>query len=180
MAVTLGALAQVSPDDNLTELVCALYTAYAKPICAYIHSLVGDWQLAHDLTQETYLQLYRTRQRLPQVENQRAWVYGIASHLAFNELKRRRRFIWLPWQTGDEERGQSWLTVEDEVARRDRVACALAELPLDYRAPLILYSSYDFSAREIGETLGISEAAVRQRLHRAREMFRRAYKQSEE
>lgn len=180
MAVTLEALAPAGADDPLGEMVGALYAAYAKPICAYIHSLVNDWQLAHDLTQETYLQLYRTRQRLPQVENQRAWVYGIASHLTFNELKRRRRFIWLPWQPGEEERSANWVTVEAAVEQRDQVACALAALPLDYRAPLVLHSSYDFSAREIGETLGISEAAVRQRLHRAREMFRRAYEECKE
>lgn len=180
MAVTIEAFSHAGPNDELGEMVCALYAAYAKPICAYIHSLVGDWPLAHDLTQETYLQLYRTRQRLRQVENQRAWVYGIASHLAFNELKRRRRFVWLPWGKGDAEQNTSWNHIEDEVEQRDRVTNALAELTADYRAPLILYSSYDFTTREIGEALGLSEAAVRQRLHRAREMFRRAYEQHEE
>lgn len=181
MAVIVSPFAHAGPNDDLSELVGELYATYAKPVCAYIHSLVGDWQLAHDLTQETYLQLYRTRQRLPQVENQRAWVYGIASHLALNEQKRRRRFTWLPWATDVENHAlaHNWINIENEVEQREQVAVILAKLSPDYRAPLVLYSSYDFSTREIGEALGISEAAVRQRLHRAREMFRRAYEESE-
>jgi RNA polymerase sigma-70 factor (ECF subfamily) len=48
-------------------------------------------------------------------------------------------------------------------------------LPVRYRAPLLLYSHYGFSVREVAEVLEISEGAVKTRLHRAREAFRRLY-----
>ena len=76
--------------QDLAETVSTLFQHYAKPVCAYIHSLVDDWELAYDLTQETYLRLHQARDRLPTVENQRAWVYRIATNLAINESKRRR------------------------------------------------------------------------------------------
>lgn len=61
------------------------------------------------------------------------------------------------------------------VAQQRRVAEALATLTPTYRAPLLLYSHYGFSVREVAATLEISEGAVKTRLYRAREMFRRAY-----
>lgn len=164
--------------DDLAQLVTSLFEAYARPLCAYIHSLVGDWHLAHDLTQETYLRLYETRERLPQVENRRAWVYRIATHVALNERKRRKRFAWLPWSQVDDD-GLTQPSLEVNVDVRDAVEQALATLPLDYRVPLLLYSGYDFSVREIAEALEISEGAVKTRLHRARELFRKVYDQSD-
>ncbi|MCX6044740.1 MAG: RNA polymerase sigma factor [Chloroflexi bacterium] len=166
---------------DLAEQVSSLFEAYAQPVCAYIHSLVGDWPLAHDLTQETFLRLYDTRARLAQVSNARAWVYRIATHVALNERKRRKRFAWLPWHDADQSGPTTaWSPVESEFAARDAVERALAALPQDYRAPLLLYSGYDFSVREIAEALELSESAVKTRLHRAREMFRKVYDGSEQ
>ncbi len=166
---------------DLAEQVSSLFEAYAQPVCAYIHSLVGDWPLAHDLTQETFLRLYDTRARLVQVNNPRAWVYRIATYVALNERKRRKRFAWLPWRDADQTGpATAWSPVESEFDARDAVDRALAALPQDYRAPLLLYSGYDFSVREIAEALDISESAVKTRLHRAREMFRKVYDGSEQ
>lgn len=162
-------------NAELDTLVTALFDAHATAICAYIHSLVRDWDLALDLTQESYLQLYRTRHRLPGVENHRAWIYRIASHVALNELKRRRRFAWLPWSGTNEHPQLQWHGPAEEVGQRDAVEQALAALPPHYRAPLLLFSSYGLSVREVADALEISQGAVKTRLHRAREMFRQAY-----
>jgi RNA polymerase sigma-70 factor (ECF subfamily) len=168
--------------DLYTEQVIALFEAYHEPIYAYLYRLVGEVEWAHDLTQDTFLRLFETKQRLPEVENQRAWVYRIASNLAFNALKRRRRFQWLPWQAGDAWQRTAQLAPSDpaeKVAEGSQVARALTSLSPDYRAPLLLYSQYDFSVREVAVALKISESAVKTRLFRAREMFRQAYEENQ-
>ena len=161
-------------DDVSGEHVASLFEAHHEAIFAYLYRLLDDAEWAHDLTQETFLQLYRTRRRLSGVKNERAWIYRIAGNLAFNALKRRRRFTWLPWREGDAP-----LLLADGPRRhlqeKGQVARALAALSPTYRAPLLLYSHYDFSVREVAEVLDISEAAVKTRLYRAREKFRRAY-----
>jgi RNA polymerase sigma-70 factor (ECF subfamily) len=179
LGVRTDAIPQPEAHDEWAEVVATLFEVYATAICAYLHSLVGDWHLAHDLTQETYLQLHRTRRRLQHVENRRAWVYSIASHIAFNEVKRRRRFRWLPWSATDDHLHFIWTSMAEEVAQRAMVERALAQLPVDYRAPLLLYSGYDFSVREVAEAMGISEGAAKVRLHRARQMFRKVYEGDE-
>lgn len=171
-----GVLAPESPPD-LNELVARLFQQHARSICAYLHSLVNDWELAHDLMQESYLRLHESRDRLPAVDNQRAWLYRIATNLALNERKRRKRFRWLPWHQAATTAAFVWHGMESTLQSSTTIQHALAQLPTDYRIPLLLYSSYGFSVREIATTLELSESAVKVRLHRARERFRQLYTQ---
>jgi RNA polymerase sigma-70 factor, ECF subfamily len=156
------------------EMAAELFEAYHGPIFAYIYRLVNQCELANDLTQETFLQVVRHGHRLPEVNNQRAWLYRIATNLAFNALKRGRRFQWLPWRAVDGA-GAAGPDPADDLYERDAVTAALNTLPAHYRAPLLLYSRYELSVQEIAQALQISPAAVKTRLHRAREMFRQAY-----
>jgi len=159
---------------STTALVTDLFEQYHSAVFAYLYRLVGDREWAHDLSQEAFVRLFHSRHRLPQVENPRAWVYRIATNVALNALKRRRRFAWLPWRSTDSVS----LTAPDAseaTEQRLAVEAALAQLPPHYRAPLLLYGQYGFSVREVAEALDLSEGAVKVRLYRAREMFRRAY-----
>ena len=159
---------------DVTGLVADLFEQYHPAVFAYLYRLVGDREWAHDLSQETFLRVLRAGQRLPQVENRRAWVYRIATNVAFNALKRRRRFAWLAWRS-DDTLPLAAPDPSEPSGQRLAVERALAQLPADYRAPLLLYSHYGFGVREVAEALGISDGAVKTRLHRAREMFRQIY-----
>jgi len=164
--------AELHPDTR--SLVVDLFEQYHTAIFAYLYRLVGDREWAHDLTQETFLRLFHARGRLPQVKNRRAWIYRIASNLAFNALKRQRRFAWLPWRNTD----VAHLMAPDPTEASDQnlaVERALAQLPPGYRAPLLLHSHYGFSVQEVAQALNISQGAVKTRLYRAREMFRQVY-----
>lgn len=155
-------------------MVTELFEQFHAPVFAYLYRLVGDREWAHDLTQDTFLRLFRGRHRLPQVTNRRAWLYRIATNVALNALKRDRRFAWIPWQNTDD----TCVAAPDPTEPSDKrlaVEQALTHLPLHYRAPLLLHSHYGFSVREVAETLSISQGAVKARLYRAREMFRKVY-----
>jgi RNA polymerase sigma-70 factor (ECF subfamily) len=182
-AETRSAVCAASRDEP-TELVAELFEKHRSAIYAYVYRLVDDREWAHDLTQETFLRVFRARQRLPQVENRRAWVYRVATNVAINALRRRRRFTWLPWrQIDNSTKNGAALAGPNPAERSDqRVAIeqTLMELPPRYRAPLLLYSHYGFSVREVAETLDISPGAVKTRLYRAREMFRQGYARGEE
>ncbi|MFO7537864.1 MAG: RNA polymerase sigma factor [Chloroflexota bacterium] len=164
--------------NETADLVASLFEQYHSQIFAYLYRLVDNRELAHDLTQETFLRLLQHGDRLRQVDNRRAWTYRVASNLAFNALKRQRRFAWLPWRHGDGEATGSSLThpgPAQTVAEQEAVQQALATLSPTYRAPLLLYSHYQLSVREVAAILEISESNVKIRLHRARQQFREAY-----
>jgi len=158
--------------DNNARLVGKLYEEYAGPVFNYVWRLVGDHDLAEDLTQETFARVLAARERLPDVVNRRAWVYRVATNTCFRALRRRGRFAWLPWYAVvSDDRGDP----AEEIGRNNLVEEALQALRPEYRAPLILYLHDGLALAEVAEALGISEGAVKTRIYRAREMFRRAY-----
>jgi RNA polymerase sigma factor (sigma-70 family) len=158
-------------ENEASAVLAALFQQHRTALCAYLSCLVNDWETARDLTQETFLRAFRARRQLLQVDNRRAWLYRIATNLAIDANRRQRRWQWLPWHgidaVGDFTAQQADLNLA--------VAEALAALPVAYRAPLLLYSAYGFSVREVAEALDLGHEAVKTRLYRARKMFRQVY-----
>ncbi|MCI0395755.1 MAG: RNA polymerase sigma factor [Chloroflexi bacterium] len=167
-------MAKAEARQESLALVAALFEQHHGAIFAYLYRLVDDREWACDLTQDTFLQLLHHREQLDRVANQRAWLYRVATNLALNGLKRRRRFAWLAWRSTDNPTLSEPGPVA-EIAQRAVVEQALNTLPASYSAPLLLYSHYGFSVREVATILNLSQGAVKNRLYRAREMFRRAY-----
>ena len=95
--VKTGIIVEADVRDEEAALVADLFEQYHEAIFAYLFRLLNDREGAHDLTQDVFLQVFRHRETLQSLQNERAWIYRIASNLAFNALKRRNRFTWLPW-----------------------------------------------------------------------------------
>lgn len=164
-------LIQNELEDEGAAVLTVLFEQHRTALCTYLSCLVRDWETARDLTQECFLRAFRSRRRLLEVDNQRAWLYRIATNLAIDANRRQRRWQWLPWHTVDAADDFT----REQADRTMTVAEALAKLPVAYRAPLLLYSGYGFSVREVAEALDLGHEAVKTRLYRARKMFRQAY-----
>ena len=74
----------------LEELFERLYVQYHRPLFSYVLRLVGHWEQAEDLTQETFVKAYHALARLPADSNYRAWLYRIATNTCYDALRRRR------------------------------------------------------------------------------------------
>jgi RNA polymerase sigma-70 factor (ECF subfamily) len=107
----------------------------------------------------------------PPPDNPSAWLYRIATNLAYDALRRRRLLSWLPLSSS--ERTPAF---EGSVGTADSVRRCLARLhPRDAEA-LLLYEYAGLSCAEIGALAGVEASAVRMRLSRARTKFRAMYK----
>lgn len=160
------------------QQVKQLFEQYHQPIFAYLYRVVNNGETASDLTQETFLQILRQRQKLAAIENPRAWLYRIATNLAYSYLRRQWRFRWLPWRAHP-HLPQPTADLAENFARQQQTARALAALTPKYRVPLLLQNQFDFSVKEIAEILKLTESNVKVRLHRARHMFREAFAEEE-
>lgn len=163
----------VSAEYDAT-LVAELFEQHRSAILAYVCRLTADRSLAEELTQETFLRVFEARERLSQVANPRAWVFRIATNTTFSALRRRKRYVWLPWETVEKAPARDQ-DIAERVGLEDAVEMALASLSPQYRAPLLLFSHYGFSVAETAAILGISEGAVKTRVYRGKEMFQQAY-----
>ena len=171
-------ITQTLEGDDGALLVAQLFDHYSDAIFAYLYRLLNSREAAEELAQETFLRAFKARHGLAQAVNQRAWLYRVATNVAFDSMRRQRRFAWLPWSRVDELHVPH-PDVAESANQRDAVERALLALPLPYRAPLLLHSYDALTVREVAETLEISESAVKMRLRRARQMFRKAYDSKE-
>jgi RNA polymerase sigma-70 factor (ECF subfamily) len=151
-----------------------LFRDYHSSIYVYLHRLVGDQKQAEDLAQDAFVKAYRALGRLPADANVRAWLYRIATNTALDSLRRRRLVSWLPLFEGDSHPAVNASFAESSL-ESVAVQQVLKRLPPRYRAPLVLYACQGLSTHEIAEILLISRGAVKTRLFRAREKFRKLY-----
>jgi RNA polymerase sigma-70 factor (ECF subfamily) len=151
-----------------------LFREHYGDILAYLYRLVGDRKEAEDLTQDTFLKAYRAWPDLAAGANVRAWLYRIGTNTALDRLRRRRLIAWLPLFERDSHPAARTYFAEAALESM-AVQRALAQLPARYRVPLVLFTCQGLSTFEIAEILHISQGAVKTRLFRAREKFRRLY-----
>ena len=155
----------------------ALFQRWSAPLLRYVDRMVRDPAAAEELVQETFLRLYRARERYEPEARFSTWLYTIATRLALNELRRPRHQN--PHKSTDEVDTEGPTLVlahpgprADDVAHARRVGRqvegALASLPERQRAALWLAAVEGLSYAEIAESLATSEKSVKALVHRAR------------
>ena len=162
----------------------ALMRRYEPRIYSYLRQMVGDAELASDLTQETFLAAYQALGRWqppPAAPPHPAdplspWLYRIATNRALTMLRRQAALRRIqPPTPATGEASVTVASVEDAVIGRTLLRAALETLDDDDAACLILHYVAGERYSEIGARLNLSSEAVRKRVGRALTALRRAY-----
>ena len=150
----------------------------SSDIYALAFRLTGDEQDARDIVQETYLRAFRSIRKFRGDASFSTWLYRIAANCAATSHSRRKRVRQVSIDTDPRWAELPADPDPDAVAsaavERDRLVRALRTLPLAQRTVIVLRDIYGLSHDEIATELGISGAATRVRLHRARRQLRAA------
>ncbi|MER5964908.1 RNA polymerase sigma factor [Streptomyces sp. NPDC002057] len=131
-------------------------------------SLCSSPQDAEDAAQEALIILYRKIGTLRATGALASWMFRIVR----NECLRQVRFLVT---RSDEAEPAPEASAEDAVLHRleaERIAAALRALPLDQRRVLVLRDVQGLPGRTVADALGLSTAAMKSRLHRARAALR--------
>lgn len=145
-------------------------------IRALLSRFLPDDRDIDEAAQDTFVKAWRHLDRFRGDASPFTWLYRIAVNEALQRARRRR----LDTQILDDERADvldARRPVPPDVAVEDReveafLADRLRELPLDFRAPLVLRDLEGWSNREVAEMLDLSVAATKSRIHRARMKLR--------
>lgn len=161
----------------------ALVNASEGKVYGHLLRLTGNPEDARDLLQETYLSAYRHLGSFKGDAAFTTWVYRIATNHALMRLRKKNPEtvgldeIAVP--SHEELKGRTisdWAINPRDAVLRSEVRRVLDEavqsLPPTYRAVVVLRDIQDLDTRETAEILGISEGAVKTRLHRARIFLR--------
>jgi RNA polymerase sigma-70 factor, ECF subfamily len=184
------------------QAVEALIHQYGRLVFQVIYGLTGDWHESQDLTQDTFVHAFKAIEAARQASganfHAKAWLMQIAANTARMSLRRRSLVRFVPFATlrkEEQEASEGELVgerpapvqpagygmgnvAEDPaaiIAEQDVVGRTLAQLPEALRLCLLLSIVAGLSSHEIARALGLSEAAARQRLSRARKLFQQLY-----
>jgi RNA polymerase sigma-70 factor, ECF subfamily len=158
-------------ETALFELVMRRYN---QRLFRVLRALLRDEAEAEDVLQDAYVRAYAHLGQLEQPERLASWLTHIAVHEAKARLRRRGRIAEvkegplraLPSPSSDPEQ-------EALGKQLQRVlVSAIDDLPVGYRTVFVLRDVEGMSTAEVSESLGLSEQAVKMRLHRARGVLR--------
>ena len=185
----------------VAQAVEALVADYFTLVFHVILGLTGDWQETQDLTQDTFLQALQALDAARAASganfHAKAWLLRIALNVVRMQQRRRSLVRFIPFsrlrEAQREEDDTDWLSdtiapvqpagygtpdtgdPAEVVAEREAIRHTLAQLPEALRTPLLLSIVGGLSSSDIAALLDVGEAAVRQRLSRGRQQFRRLY-----
>jgi RNA polymerase sigma-70 factor (ECF subfamily) len=165
-----------------TESFGALMKRYERELYGYLVRYLGDRELAEDVFQNTFLQLYTKIGTYDQERPVKPWLYTIATHQAIDALRRNGRHQAVSLDQGREELpdGEVRRLVEviesrasgplDQVQgeeRRAKVRDSVDRLPEFLKQVVVLAYYQGLKYREIAEVLEIPVGTVKSRLHAA-------------
>lgn len=149
-----------------------LVRRFQRRVYGFAYHHLRDADEAHDLAQEIFVKLYRNLARYDADRPFEPWFWRLAANIAINY---RRKRVPIPAEPVEEA------GLEDAAHGHDPVlVSALAELDPAYRLPVLLHYYADLSVEQVSQTLGITVAATKSRLHRARATLRNALAEAEE
>lgn len=163
------------PDGGFEAAFTSLFDDWFGRLYSYLARMTGDGDLASDLAQGAFVQLYQ-RGSLP--DDPGAWLLAVANNrLRDNQRTGRRRLTLLSRRLGDVPVPSAWQDAEARVQRQERrtqVRQALEGVsPRDRELLLMHHAGYSY--REIATALGVADGSVGTLLRRAGIAFRRAF-----
>jgi RNA polymerase sigma-70 factor (ECF subfamily) len=154
-----------------------LFSKYQTYVYNIIYGIVGSAEEARDLTQDVFLQVYRSLPRFRHGSRFATWLYRIAANRAVDAARGARHWRFLPLT--EEPTMQHVAPHEDgpesrfaRGAEQEEVRRVLQLCPVNHREILVLRYYQDLSLEEIADVLGCTLAAAKVRLHRARLNFK--------
>jgi RNA polymerase sigma-70 factor (ECF subfamily) len=164
------ALVRAGEADAFAEII----EHYQAPIIRYLFRLTGDYEMAKDLAQDTFIQAYKGILKTDAELSFKAWLYRIATNNALQHHRRKKLLSCIPFTLKEQDIADARSRI-DSPGETLAINEALLKVPEDQRTCLVLHFVEGFKYREIAETLGCSEEAVRKRVARGRKLFIEEY-----
>lgn len=183
----------IDPDHDLiraiqegeTSLFTNLVQRYEKLLYNFGIKMCGKADMAEDLVQDTFINVFKYLKDFRQETKFKNWLYRIAASVC---IKKRRKSKFAP----DRELSLEEFLPADEAAvelevpgwaalpidqilneeLKQHLQLSILELPENYRVVLVLRDIEDLSTEETGQILGLTPSNVKVRLHRARLFLR--------
>ena len=163
------------------EAFTPLVKKYQKGVHTLVWRKIGDFHVAQEITQDTFLKAYQKLGTLKNYNQFPGWLYVIAANLANDYLRKNR----LPMESLDADNTNEVDKVsysryvaekqegEADETRREIVKNLLRKLPESERTVMMMHYLGEMTIKSISEFLGVSQNTIKSRLSRARNRLRK-------
>ena len=160
------------PPRDAELRITRLFESMRPDLLRFALWLTRDRSIAEDVVQESLLRAWRSRDALKDPTCSRAWLLTIVRR-EHARLYERKRLELVELNDASEHEGSALISQDDSELHALRAA--IAQLPIEYREPLLMQVLGGFSIEEIARELELSASAVLTRLFRARNKLRALY-----
>lgn len=149
-----------------------LISLYQKKVYNLAYRLCGNHQDAEDISQEAFIDIFKSLKDLKEISSFSSYVYRIVNTTFYDYLRKRKG------QTSElkDEIVQNPLNFTENIELKEVLQKEILKLPLEFRQCLILRDVQGFSYEEISKMLKISLGTVKSRVARARNTLRERLK----
>jgi len=157
-----------------------LVNAYKNKVVNFLWQLMGNYEKAVELSQETFMRVYFKADKYQPFAPVSSWIYTIAANLAKTELKKSRRLPQVPLEAVENYLAEGTVVSHDS-ARKDvikKVRQALDALPPLYRIPVVLKDIEGFSQEEIAQMMKRPIGTIKARISRGRHQLKQELEKS--
>lgn len=149
----------------------ALWSQHAPHIDAVVRRLAGDPDLAEDIAQEVWIQIFRALPTYRGESQFGTWAHRIAVNRTLNALRRTRRLVKI--ETDIEEETVTVEHTGDRAMLRSVIDAAAAQLSPGARTVFLMHDVEGYTHEEIATELGITPGGSKSQLFKARAKLRR-------
>ena len=147
-----------------------IFKQYSAVLYKVSSVMLGNTADASDAVQETFLKYMTANKKFHTSEHEKAWLIRVNINICKNMLRFHRRHPAEVYES---------LAASPHSLEENRIMDILMALRSKEKEVLILHYIQGYSCREIGQILKISENAVKKRLERARNSFKKQYEEAE-
>ncbi len=162
-------VARVADGDRIafTELM----QRHEDMVFAVCLRLMGNREAALDATQETFITLFRKADRFHGESALSTWLYRVATNTCFDLQRKARRRAAEPLPEHHDPADRSAEDPFEAIDVRGDIASALAEIPEEFRAAVVLADAHGLPLADVAAILEVPVGTVKSRVFRARRLL---------
>lgn len=158
-------------ESALTEIV----SQYRPGLQSYIYSIVNDYSVAEDLTEDTFVKILLKKPKNKGTATFKTWLYTIGRNLAIDYMRKNPKGRYVPLDEIYDIEGECQkfadMDYNEDVQRV--ISNALENINPDYKNIIILFYFEDFSIEEISKIIKKPKKGTSVILHRARKAMKK-------
>ena len=169
--------------DGNRQDYALLVKKYERPVFNIVYRLTGNFEMANDITQETFIKAYRSLRQVRAEFKFSNWLFKIATNLCRDQFKKKKpeaevsldESIALAESVIPYDDSNNSLDPEEKLVLKEeqkQVLGVIESLPFLYRKIIVLRYIQDLAYKEIADILKIPMGRVKVQLHRAHKILR--------